>query len=218
MSKRIKNPGNSDRIYHIENIGPLRENRRYDFVKRILDLFCAVFFLALFAVPMMIISILIVKDSPGGVLYTQKRLGMNGKPFMIYKFRSMKTDAEAEGIQWADKNDTRVTKMGRFLRAYRLDELPQLWNILRGDMSFVGPRPERPEYYHLFDSYIIGFRQRMQVMPGLTGYAQVNGGYDLLPEEKILYDIEYIKHRSVGFDIKCMLQTVQMVMFHKDYH
>lgn len=218
MSRKIKKPGHSDKIYHIENIGPLPENRRYDCVKRIIDLIGAMFFLFVLAIPMMIISILIVKDSPGGVIYTQKRLGIHGKPFTIYKFRSMRSDAEANGIQWADKNDIRVTRLGRFLRAYRLDELPQLWNILRGDMSFVGPRPERPEYYHLFDSYIIGFRQRMQVMPGLTGYAQVNGGYDLLPEEKILYDIEYIKNRSVGFDMKCMLQTIRMVILHKDYH
>ena len=123
----------------------------------------------------------------------------------------MRMDAEADGAQWAYSDDPRVTRVGAFLRKTRMDELPQLVNILKGDMSIVGPRPERPEFYDVFDTYIYGFRQRMLVRPGLTGYAQVVGGYSLLPEEKIVYDLEYIKRRSLLFDMKLILYTVVVV-------
>ena len=119
----------------------------------------------------------------------------------------MPLGAEDDGITWANRDDPRSTKFGRFLRHSRLDELPQLLNILIGNMSFVGPRPERPEFYEVFEKYIIGFTQRTKVAPGLTGWAQVNGGYDLYPEEKIVYDLEYIKKRSLKMDAKCILMT-----------
>lgn len=187
----------------------------YLICKRIADL---VFALALFVVcflPMVLIGILVKLDSKGPAIFSQERLGHHGKPFTIYKFRSMVVNAEANGPKWADANDNRCTKVGRFLRLTRLDELPQLVNIIRGDMSFVGPRPERAYFYDKFETYIPGFRNRMVVQPGLTGWAQVNGGYDLQPEEKLVYDLEYIENRSFKMDIRCILNTVRLVFTHK---
>ncbi len=127
----------------------------------------------------------------------------------------MNHDAEVNGPKWADKEDKRCTRFGAFLRKTRLDELPQFWNILKGDMSFVGPRPERQYFYEQFEKYIIGFSNRLVVTPGLTGYAQVNGGYELEPEEKIVYDMEYIEKRSVLMDIKCLVKTVSLIFTHE---
>lgn len=219
MSIEIKNPGKkTTQVYNVEKIGKLPQKRGYDMAKRIMDFIIAFVGLIVLLIPMVIIGIAIMIDSPGNPVYAQVRLGMNEKPFTLYKFRSMRLDAEKDGIQWAETNDPRVTKIGRILRDYRLDELPQLWNIIRGDMSFVGPRPERPEYYDLFDTYIDGFRQRMMVMPGLTGHAQIHGGYDLLPEEKIIYDIEYMKNRSMKFDWKCIIGTIKTVLGREGAH
>ena len=135
----------------------------------------------------------------------------NGKEFMMYKFRTMSVDAEKDGPQWADNNDSRCTRIGLFLRKVRLDELPQIINIIKGDMSIVGPRPERQYFYDEFEKYIHGFSYRTLVTPGLTGWAQVNGGYDLKPEEKIVYDMEYIKNRSFLLDMKCIFLTIKVV-------
>ncbi len=164
---------------------------------------------------MMIIALLIKLDSSGPVLFKQERLGLNGTPFMIYKFRSMRTDAEKDGPKWAEKEDKRCTKVGAFLRKSRLDELPQLFNILKGEMSFVGPRPERAFFYHKFTKDIPDFPKRLQVKPGLTGLAQVNGGYELKPEEKLQYDMEYIQRRNILLDLKCMVKTVRLVFTHE---
>ena len=166
-------------------------------------------------IPMVVIGILIEVDSPGPVLFKQERLGKDGKPFMIYKFRSMGESAEKDGPKWADKNDERCTRVGKVLRKSRLDELPQLLNILKGDMSLVGPRPEREYFYEKFSEYIPDFPKRMQVQPGLTGLAQVNGGYDLGPEEKLKYDLEYIEKRSIRLDCKCIVKTVRLVFTHE---
>ena len=174
----------------------IQERWTYLLVKRLFDSFSALIGLIVLAIPMAIIALLIVLDSPGGAIFKQERLGKNGKPFLIYKFRTMNHDAEVNGPKWADKEDKRCTRFGAFLRKTRLDELPQFWNILKGDMSFVGPRPERQYFYEQFEKYIIGFSNRLVVTPGLTGYAQVNGGYELEPEEKIVYDMEYIEKRS----------------------
>ena len=165
--------------------------------------------------PMLVISLLIRLDSKGPVIFKQERLGKDGKPFTIYKFRSMAINAEENGPKWAKKEDDRCTKVGRILRKTRLDELPQLWNILMGDMSFVGPRPEREYFYDQFETYIHGFHNRLVVLPGLTGWAQVNGGYDLKPEEKIIYDMEYIKNQTFVMDLKCIFKTVKLVFTHK---
>jgi lipopolysaccharide/colanic/teichoic acid biosynthesis glycosyltransferase len=125
----------------------------------------------------------------------------------------MRMDAEKDGVARLSSgdNDDRITPVGKIIRAYRLDELPQLWCILKGDMSVVGPRPERPEYYERFEQYIHGFSERLKVKPGLTGLAQVRGGYFLKPEEKVRYDVEYIKSRSVGLDIRIVFETVKVV-------
>ena len=166
-------------------------------------------------IPMALIALLIKLDSKGPVIFRQERLGKDGKPFTMLKFRSMYDDAEQNGPQWAEKEDDRCTKIGCFLRKTRLDELPQFWNILKGDMSLVGPRPERAYFYDEFETYIHGFRNRLAVRPGLTGWAQVNGGYDLSPEEKIVYDMEYIKGRSIRMDLACIFKTVRLVFTHE---
>lgn len=189
----------------------MRQKRLYLAVKRLSDIVCAILGMLILVIPMAVIALIIVLDSPGDPIFKQERLGLNGKPFTIYKFRSMCLDAERDGPRWADIEDERCTRFGAFLRKTRLDELPQLWNILKGDMSFVGPRPERACFYEEFEKYIIGFSNRMAVIPGLTGYAQVNGGYELRPEEKIIYDMEYIENRSVKMDLTCILKTFGVV-------
>lgn len=190
-------------------------SRGYLAVKRLGDILLSLMGFLVLTIPMAVIALLIRLDSPGPVIYAQERLGLNGKPFMIYKFRSMRLNAEEDGPQWAAKDDERCTKLGRVLRKSRLDELPQLYNILRGDMSIVGPRPERACFYYAFEEYIPGFKNRMAVLPGLTGLAQVNGGYSLLPEEKIVYDMEYVRNRSLRMDLLCIIKTVSVVFTHE---
>lgn len=187
----------------------------YLFMKRLLDIVLSAAGLVILFIPMAVISILIKLDSKGPAIYSQERLGKNGKPFVIYKFRSMNMDAEVNGPRWADEDDKRCTKLGKVLRKSRLDELPQLYNILIGDMTIVGPRPERECFYIAFEKYIPGFKNRMAVTPGLTGHAQVNGGYSLLPEEKIVYDMEYIEKRCFRMDMQCILKTICVVFSHK---
>lgn len=187
----------------------------YMFMKRLADIVFALMLGAILFVPMLIIAAWVRIDSKGPALFKQERVGKNGKSFIMLKFRSMGVDAEKDGPQWAQKEDDRVTRFGRILRASRLDELPQLWNILLGHMSFVGPRPERECFYEEFETYIHGFRNRLVVRPGLTGWAQVNGGYDLAPEEKIVYDMEYIQKQSVGLDLRCVYRTIRLVFTHE---
>ena len=201
----------TQRVMYIER-PRVAEKRAYRAVKRAFDISGALAGLAVLAIPMSVIALIIVLDSPGDPIFKQERLGKDGKPFIMYKFRSMREDAERDGPRWADADDARCTRFGAVLRRTRLDELPQIWNILRGDMSFVGPRPERACFYRKFEQYIIGFSNRLTVIPGLTGYAQVNGGYDLKPEEKILYDMVYIERRSVWMDLRCILKTVGVVL------
>lgn len=191
------------------------DRKLYFFAKRSADIVCALLAMILLLTPMLVIALVIWADSPGSPIFRQVRLGLDQKPFVLYKFRSMRMDAERDGAQWAANDDPRVTRIGRFLRKTRIDELPQLVNILKGDMSIVGPRPERPEFYDVFDTYITGFRQRMFVKPGLTGLAQINGGYSLLPEEKIVYDLDYIKNLSLRTDAGLILRTV-LVVLHGD--
>lgn len=187
----------------------------YRMVKRAFDLTAALILSVLLAVPAAILMLLIRLDSPGPAIFRQERLGKNGKPFMILKLRSMRLDAEKNGPRWAERNDSRCTRLGSFLRRSRLDELPQLWNILHGEMSFVGPRPERAYFYDQFEKTIPGFRNRLAVIPGLTGLAQVNGGYDLSPDQKIVFDMKYIENCCVGMDLSCMLKTVRLVFTHE---
>ena len=190
----------------------------YRAVKRTFDFLASLFAILVLALPMAIIAVCIKLDSEGPVLYKQERLGKNGRPFGVLKFRSMRVDAEAGGAQWASENDPRVTKVGAFLRKCRLDELPQFFCVLAGQMSLVGPRPERPFFYDEFDKYLDGFRQRLLVTPGLTGLAQVSGGYDLDPEEKIVYDVQYIETRSLLTDLKIIFKTVAVIFSHDGAH
>ncbi|KPC75871.1 UDP-phosphate N-acetylgalactosaminyl-1-phosphate transferase [Thermoactinomyces vulgaris] len=169
--------------------------------------------LLLFTLPVLILTAIAIKlESPGPIFYKQERVGLNGKTFNIFKLRSMRTDAEKNGPQWAAKNDPRVTRVGQFIRKTRIDELPQLINILRGDMSLIGPRPERPMFTEQFDKEIPGFKKRLMVKPGLTGWAQVNGGYEATPAEKLELDLEYIRNQSFKMDFHILLKTVWIVI------
>ena len=205
---------NHTTAYYVEAIQP-KHKPLYCFVKRMTDIVFAALGSVVCLIPMVVISVLIRLDSRGPAIFKQERLGKDGKPFMMYKFRSMYSDAEENGPQWADKDDWRCTRVGRVIRKTRLDELPQLWNILKGDMSIVGPRPERAYFYNEFEKYIKGFSNRLVVRPGLTGWAQVNGGYDLKPEEKIVFDMEYIARRSTRMDLECIIKTVRLVFTHE---
>lgn len=200
-------------IYQVEQSAVV-EKPVYQAVKRLFDVVVSALALLIFGIPMLLLMPVIRADSPGPAIFRQERLGKGGKPFVIYKYRTMQMDAERDGPQWARAHDVRCTKLGRLLRRGHIDELPQLVNVLRGEMSLVGPRPERAYFYQEFERYIRGFSQRLQVTPGITGWAQINGGYELLPEEKILFDMEYIRHRSVMFDIRCLLGTVRVVFRH----
>lgn len=144
-------------------------------------------------------------------IYTQKRVGLNGRVFKIYKLRSMYIDAEKDGPKWASENDERITKVGRIIRKTRIDELPQLVNILKRDMSFIGPRPERPEFIKEFIKYIPDFNDRLLVKPGITGWAQVNGGYSLTPKEKLEFDKYYIKNRGFKLDLLILIKTIIVI-------
>lgn len=205
-----------EKEYYIEDLGKIKTKLFYSIVKRLFDFFCSLIAIAILLIPMIIVGILVKCTSKGPILYKQERLGKNGKPFKLVKFRSMRVDAEANGAQWSQgDNDPRITKFGRFMRKTRIDELPQLFTILTGKMSIVGPRPEREVFYNEFEKYIHGFSERLKVKPGLTGLAQVSGGYDLLPEEKIVHDIEYIKKRSLWLDLKIIFKTVGVIFTHK---
>ena len=200
-------------IYQVEQSAVV-EKPVYQAVKRLFDVVVSALALLILGIPMLLLMPVIRADSPGPAIFRQERLGKGGKPFVIYKYRTMQMDAERDGPQWARAHDVRCTRLGRLLRRGHIDELPQLVNVLRGEMSLVGPRPERACFYQEFERYIRGFSQRLQVTPGITGWAQINGGYELLPEEKILFDMEYIRHRSVMFDIRCLLGTVRVVFRH----
>lgn len=190
----------------------VNNNRGYLMMKRLFDLLVSVVGLAVCAIPMGIIAILIRLESPGPAIYKQERLGKGGIPFVMYKFRSMHQDSEKDGPQWATINDARCTKVGRLIRMCHADELPQLVNVIKGEMSIVGPRPERDYYYKKFDEYIPDFKERLRVAPGLTGLSQVNGCYDLTPEERLEYDVIYMENRSLWMDLVCVLKTFLVVL------
>ncbi len=175
-------------------------------IKRAFDVLVASIGLVLSA-PFWLLFGTAVKVQDGGpVFYRQKRLGLDGEGFDALKFRSMVVDAEKDtGAVWATENDPRVTRFGRMLRATAMDELPQLWNIFRGDMSFVGPRAERPDLVDKFAQAIPGYRERLRVRPGLTGLAQVYGQYDSPPRHKLKYDRLYIRRQSFCLDLKLVL-------------
>jgi sugar transferase (PEP-CTERM system associated) len=184
-------------------------------IKRLLDLVLAAIGLVV-AAPIMLLTALAIRlDSPGPVFYKQERVGENDRLFTLCKFRSMRSDAEKGTPIWAKSNDSRVTRVGRFIRLTRLDELPQLLNVLRGDMSFVGPRPERPYFVQQLTAQIPFYAERHAVKPGVTGWAQVRYRYGSSVEdamEKLRYDLYYIKHMSIAFDLTIVVDTVKVIV------
>ena len=194
-------------------------SERGDFAKRACDLALSAIGVAL-SWPLMFATAIAVRlDSPGPILFAQERVGLNGKPFTLYKFRSMRSDAEkSTGPVWATSDDPRITRAGRFMRKTRLDELPQLINVLMGDMSLVGPRPERPVFVDELAAQIPYFKQRHIVKPGLTGWAQINYPYGNTVEDalqKLQYDLFYIKNQSLLFDLSILFQTIRTVVLRK---
>jgi exopolysaccharide biosynthesis polyprenyl glycosylphosphotransferase len=170
--------------------------------------------------PFMLLTALAVKlTSKGPMLYRQRRVGLNGRIFTVYKFRSMYVDAEAHtGAVWASKDDPRITPLGKWLRKLRLDELPQLWNVLKGDMAIVGPRPERPEFVDMLAQQIPYYRQRLAVKPGITGWAQINHKYgDTLVDSmiKLEFDLYYIKHLAPALDFYIIFHTIKVMLLSK---
>jgi exopolysaccharide biosynthesis polyprenyl glycosylphosphotransferase len=189
--------------------------RPYMLVRRITDLLlCAVLGIP-FLIVLPLLAAAIRLESPGPVYLRQLRLGQFGKPMRIVKLRSMRADAEANGAQWAAKSDPRVTKVGRVLRRTRLDEFCQLWNVLRGEMTLIGPRPERPEFMSQLATHLPHYRSRMMVKPGLTGWAQVRHGYTANTEEaatKLEYDLYYVKNQSMALDLQILALTMFTVL------
>lgn len=186
-----------------------------NFFKRVFDIICAVVLMILFSPAMFIIAVCIKAYDGGPFFYKQARLTKDGKVFMMYKFRSMKTDSEKSGARLAAKNDNRVTPIGKIIRTIHVDELPQLINIIKGDMSMVGPRPERPEIAAKYEDEIPEFTFRLKVKAGLTGYAQVFGKYNTTPYDKLKHDLTYIENYSFWLDIKIIMLTFK-VLFIKE--
>jgi exopolysaccharide biosynthesis polyprenyl glycosylphosphotransferase len=184
------------------------EKSIYLYFKRISD-FIFSFIGLLVTSPIIVLFVILIKlESQGPTFFLQERVGLNGKYFKVIKLRSMRTDAEKNGAQWAEKNDPRVTKVGAIIRKTRIDELPQLWNVLTGDMSLVGPRPERPIFTAQFNEEIPGFVSRLQVKPGITGWAQINGGYDISPREKFDLDCYYMNNMGLSLDSLILYKTI----------
>jgi sugar transferase (PEP-CTERM system associated) len=183
--------------------------------RRIVSTLTAAFGLLLFLPFFPFVVLMVRLSSAGPIFFRQTRVGMGGRNFTVYKFRTMRTDAEASGAKWATKDDPRVTKIGMFMRKTRLDEVPQLWNVLIGDMGFVGPRPERPEFVPMLAEKIPYFELRHMIRPGLTGWAQVRFGYGATFEqnrEKLEFDLYYIKHMTLGLDLLIMFETIKTII------
>lgn len=186
-------------------------------VKRLIDLIAAVVLLLVGTPLCLLVAIAIKLEDGGPVLFRQTRVGRRQTLFTLYKLRSMRPDAEsANGPQWAAIDDERVTRIGWWIRALRIDEIPQAWNILRGQMSFIGPRPERPEFVSLLRREIAGYDRRHLVRPGITGWAQVNQPYAGTVDDarvKLRYDLEYLECYSVWLDIRIMARTARIILF-----
>ncbi|WP_400245098.1 sugar transferase [Niallia sp. JL1B1071] len=199
-------------IVQANNLKSSKKVSSYQFFKRMMDLFIASIGIVITLPLMLFFAVLIRIDSPGTPFYVQSRVGKNGKCFNLIKLRSMRIDAEKDGEKWAEVNDPRITKIGAFIRKTRIDELPQLFSVLKGDMSIIGPRPERPSFTAQFSKEIKGFSNRLLVKPGLTGLAQVNGGYDITPKEKLKYDLQYINNLTFSLEMIILLKTIKVVL------
>jgi exopolysaccharide biosynthesis polyprenyl glycosylphosphotransferase len=195
--------------------GQRRDTVWYEVSRRALDVIGSLLLLA-FAVPLLLlVAFLIRVDSTGPVLYRQSRVGLHGRIFTMLKFRSMRVDAEVAGPCWATDRDPRMTRIGAFIRATRLDEVPQLLNVLRGEMSLVGPRPERPHFVQQLAAIIPRYNERTHVLPGITGWAQINYPYGASVEDaraKLAFDLFYISKRSLLLDLHILLRTIPVVL------
>lgn len=183
-------------------------------IKRLMDVLISILLLIFLFSLMLLVAAAIKLDSPGKIIYSQLRTGQNGKPFKIYKFRSMYEDAENDGVKWASLGDARITRIGYWLRVLRIDELPQLWNVLSGEMSLIGPRPERPEFDVKLKNVIPNYELRYLVKPGISGWAQVLYRYGASVEdsyEKLAYDLYYIKNYSLWLDLVIFFKTIAVV-------
>jgi len=190
------------------------ESFKYLTTKRVIDLIAIALVLPLVMVIAVITAIAIKLESPGAVFFWQKRVGMNGKVFNMLKFRSMTSDSEKDGSQFAQSNDMRVTRIGKFIRKFRVDEIPQLWNVVRGEMSIIGPRPEQESFVNEFNKSIPNYSLRHMVMPGITGLAQTEQGYVADAEAtitKLEYDLYYIKNMSLMTDLQITLKTIYTI-------
>jgi len=188
-----------------------RAHPYYNSFKRLIDILVSIIGLVVMSPILLVLVVMIRLDSQGDALYSQERIGQFGRKFKIYKLRSMTTDAEQDGARWAQVNDERITRIGNFLRKSRLDELPQLWNVLAGEMSLVGPRPEQPKFVTLLEAELPFYGQRHLVKPGITGWAQINYSYGASIEDaqiKLGYELYYIKNLSVALDFHIMLRTL----------
>ena len=207
--------GAINQIWFLENLSE-GSKKTYEEIKRFYDLVFAFFLGMIILLFIPLIAGLIKLSSRGAVFYRQKRVGQNGKNFEIIKFRTMRPDAEKEtGAVWAKENDPRITKLGGLLRKTRIDELPQLWNIVKGEMSFVGPRAERPEFHKELTEAVPFYEERYIIKPGLTGWAQINYRYGSSvtdAAEKLQYDLYYIKNRSLVLDLGIILKTLNIAL------
>ena len=187
------------------------------FIKRFLDIVVSILMLIFFSPVMLITAVAIKAPSKGNIIFKQERVGLSNKPFIMYKFRSMRVETEGD-ISMTAKNDERCTKVGLFIRKFSIDELPQLFNVLKGDMSLVGPRPEIPYYVEQFRKSVPLYMVKHYVKPGITGWAQVNDlrGGDTSIEDRIKHDIYYIENWSIGFDIKILFKTLLKAVFSKN--
>ena len=194
---------------------PLRARRTYAAIKRITDLLAGLLGSLLVCLIVPIIALLIRLDDGGPVFFRQERVGRGRRPFLIWKFRTMQVDAEADGPVWAAPNDARVTRVGRLLRRTRLDELPQFFNVLKGDMALVGPRPERPQFVRILERAVPFYQRRHLMRPGITGWATVRFGYGDTVTDKWRsheYDLYYLKHRSPLLDLEILARTVVVMI------
>lgn len=191
-------------------------------LKRLMDIFISFLILIISSPVILLTSVAIKIDSKGPIFFKQERLGQNGKPFNVYKFRSMIKDAEKySGPVWSQKDDPRVTRMGKIIRRFRIDEIPQMYNVLKGEMSLVGPRPERAFFVEKLSQEIPYYKRRLKVRPGITGWAQIKHKYDETIEDvkiKLRYDLFYIENMSIRMDFKILLRTVFVVLFGKGHY
>ena len=198
----------------------MAERNQYNLTKNLFDWLAAAAGVAVLSPIMLLLAVVVKLTSRGPVIYRQVRLGFNNRPFEIYKFRTMRIDAEKNGAQWATRNDPRVTPVGGFLRRTHLDELPQLINVLKGEMSLVGPRPERPVFVSKLSEQIEGYPLRTRVKPGITGLAQVHHRYDESIEDvkvKLYYDLQYVERCGLAMDIKIIWNTFWRLMLGKTH-